>query len=378
MRVVIVGGGIVGASTAYHLTRPDVTGGADVEVVVVDRSHTGKATLAGAGIVCPWPSAAATGGYLDLYLAGASYYPTLIAELLAGGRRRRSIGYGRVGALVLSDHEADLDAAQERTERRAAGDPAVGSIRRIPSRAARAMFPPLREGIDALHIEGAARVDGRLLAETLLESAGSRPVAVRPGAAALTVAGDRVTGVRADGVEFPADQVVLAGGAWTNDLLEPLGPGLTVDVEAQKGQIVHLGVDADTGRWPILMPVGLQYLVAFDDSRVVVGATRETGSGYDTRVTAGGQAEVLEAALAIAPGLADAEVIETRVGLRPLATGLPTLGRPPGLGGLVIGTGMGAGGLTMGPLGGRLLAEIALGRQPSFDVTPYAPGGTQE
>ena len=80
---------------------------------------------------------------------------------------------------------------------------------------------------------------------------------------------------------------------------------------------------------------------------------------------------MLEAALAIAPGLADAEIIETRVGLRPLAAGLPTVSRHPEVEGLVVGTGLGAGGLTMGPLCGRLLAEIALDRQPSFDVTAY-------
>ena len=54
------------------------------DVVVIDRAHTGKATLAGAGIVCPWPSMAATGAYLELYLAGAGYYPTMIGDLADG------------------------------------------------------------------------------------------------------------------------------------------------------------------------------------------------------------------------------------------------------------------------------------------------------
>lgn len=372
MKVVVIGGGIVGASVAYHLTRPEVTGGADIDVLVVDRAHTGKATHAGAGIVCPWPSITATGAYLDLYLAGAGYYPSLIAELAADEHRQRSIGYRRVGALVVSDHEEDLDAAQERTLRRAAGRPEVGSITRITNRAARSQFPPLRAGVDALRIEGAARVDGRLLAEAMLDAAGTEWI-VRPGLAELTFDDNRVTGVRVDDDTIEADQVVVAGGAWTNDLLEPLGPGMSVDVEPQKGQIVHLRVDADTSTWPVLMPVGLQYLLGFEDSRVVVGATRENDSGFDTRVTAGGQAQVLEAALAIAPGLADAEIIETRVGLRPLAAGLPTVCRHPEVGGLVVGTGLGAGGLTMGPLCGRLLAEIALDRQPSLDVTAYRP-----
>jgi D-amino-acid dehydrogenase len=144
---------------------------------------------------------------------------------------------------------------------------------------------------------------------------------------------------------------------------------VTVDVEPQKGQIVHLRVgrpgsdDAvDTSRWPTILPPGPHYLLAFDDGRVVVGATRETCSGFDTRVTAAGQHEVLTAALEWAPDLADAEIIETRVGLRPFApSGLPTIGPVDGIAGLFVGTGLGAGGLTMGPLVGRRLAEQITG-----------------
>ncbi|MGH9120106.1 MAG: FAD-dependent oxidoreductase, partial [Acidimicrobiales bacterium] len=48
-RVVVVGAGVVGASTAYHLA----SAGADV--VLVDRGDHGQATAAGAGVVFPWP-----------------------------------------------------------------------------------------------------------------------------------------------------------------------------------------------------------------------------------------------------------------------------------------------------------------------------------
>ena len=78
-------------------------------------------------------------------------------------------------------------------------------------------------------------------------------------------------------------------------------------------------------------------------------------------MTAGGQREVLAAAIRWAPGLADAAIVETRVGLRPLArSGRPTIGPVPQLARLLVGTGMGAGGLTIGPLAGRLLADHVL------------------
>jgi D-amino-acid dehydrogenase len=108
-----------------------------------------------------------------------------------------------------------------------------------------------------------------------------------------------------------------------------------------------------------------QYLLAFDDSRVVVGATRETGAGFDHRVTAGGLHEVLAAALSVAPGLARWTVAETRIGFRPAGETIrPILARSPVVEDLVIGNGLGAGGLTIGPNAGRMLAQLTLGMEP--------------
>ena len=77
----------------------------------------------------------------------------------------------------------------------------------------------------------------------------------------------------------------------------------------------------------------------------------------------------------IAPGLADATVIETRVGLRPLSLdGLPYLGEAGDVPGLFVATGFGAAGLTMGPFVGEALAAAILGDPPLADLTPFAPG----
>ena len=76
--------------------------------------------------------------------------------------------------------------------------------------------------------------------------------------------------------------MVAATGAWTTSFLEPAG--VTVAVTPQRGQIVHMSLaPADTSRWPVVLPTASShYLLAFDDSRVVVGATREPGPGSTT------------------------------------------------------------------------------------------------
>ncbi|HJS83893.1 MAG TPA: FAD-dependent oxidoreductase, partial [Acetobacteraceae bacterium] len=198
----------------------------------------------------------------------------------------------------------------------------------------------------------------------------------QPGAAELLAEAGRVGSVRVGAEIWAADCVVLAAGAWAPALLAPLGIALAV--APQRGQITHLRLEgARTDAWPIVLPPGSHYLLAFEAGRVVVGATRETGSGFDLRVTAGGQAEVLNQALTIAPGLAPATLLETRVGFRPVGPDIrPMLGRSA-LGGLVIGNGLGPTGLTMGPYAGRLLAQLALGGEPEMGLSPYDPGRTE-
>jgi D-amino-acid dehydrogenase len=179
--------------------------------------------------------------------------------------------------------------------------------------------------------------------------------------------------LRVDGEPLAADKVVVAAGAWSTELVAPLG--VSLGVAPQRGQISHFELPGvDTGPWPVVLPVSSHYLLAFPGSRVVAGATRETGSGFDYRVTAAGQREVLDHALAIAPGLADATLLETRVGFRPASEdGLPLLGSLTEHPDVLIATGFGAGGLTLAPFAGTLIAALALGEEPSLDVTPYGP-----
>jgi len=206
----------------------------------------------------------------------------------------------------------------------------------------------------------------------LLAAAARLGAVLREGDAALMVAGEGVCGVRVGAETLEADVVVLAAGAWAPALLAPLGRALAI--APQRGQIVHLRLPGqDTSAWPVILPMSAHYLLAFEDSRVVVGATRED-AGFDYRLTARGLAEVLAEAFRVAPGLADATVIETRVGFRPVGPDhRPMLGGVPGIAGLVIGNGLGAAGLTIGPYAGRLLAGLALGEKPEIDFLPFTP-----
>ena len=365
MKVIVIGAGVFGASAAYHLAR------AGAEVTVFDRADAGRATSAGAGIVCPWLSAREDEGWLPLAYGAGRYYPQLVQDLAAEGEPE--LGYRRVGLLVVPDEVRQLDAVEQRLAVRRQVAPEMGVVKRVSPEEAVGMFRALRPGQPATHIENAARVNGRLMAKGLLGAAQKRGAVVRAGSPEIVADGGAVRGVRVDGAEIGADAVVVTAGAWAPSLLAPLGVALRV--EPQKGQIVHLRMNGvDTSNWPVLQPMNGFYLLTFDDSRVVIGATREYGSGFDYRVTAAGQKAVLDVALAVAPGLADGELVETRVGFRPMAADeLPMIGAVRGAPGLFVGNGLGPSGLTLGPYAGRLLADAVLGRAGEIGLGAYDP-----
>lgn len=282
--------------------------------------------------MCPWLSRVRDPARHRLASEGARHYPGLIARLNDEGFT--DTGYARTGALAPAGPGDEVREIAERV-----GAPEAGDVTVLDPGEARRLFPPLRGDRPAVHITGAARVDGRRLRDTLLAAAERHGAGRRSGSAHVTLAGDGHWTVRVQDDLTEADAVVVAAGAWSARVLT--SPGAPLPVVPQRGQIVHLRLSgADTAGWPIVLPQSDHYMLAFEDSRIVVGATRETGSGFDHRVTAGGLREVLDEAVSVAPGLADATVADVRVGFRPAS-----LDERPLLGlvapGLVVATGFG-------------------------------------
>jgi D-amino-acid dehydrogenase len=367
MKTIVIGAGIAGASAAFHLRE------LGVEVEIIDSNAPGRATLAGAGIICPWLSKNSDHDYQTLSFAAYRYYPNLISKLTALGET--GIEYDLVGGLAVGESLDQLEPVVRRLQKHLAdGVKEVGDIRLLDKGGPRELFPYLDPALAGVYLSGAIRLSGESIRNALLGAAAKAGAKRRSGTAVLERYGDSVVGVHLNGERIEADSVIVAGGAWSAGLCRPLG--LNLDLQPQRGQILHLKVEeTNTGALPVIVPVlNDYYLLAFADSRVVVGATRETGSGFDSRVTAGGVEEVLREGLKIAPDLRNATLIEVRVGLRPMTKdGLPLIGRPSQLGGLIIATGLGRYGLTVGPYAGRLAAQLAAGQSPDIDLSHYAP-----
>lgn len=369
-KYIVVGAGVLGASAAYHLAR------AGARVTVIDRFDQGQATDAAAGIVCPWISRRRNKAWYRMVKGGARYYPELIKMLEADGEAET--GYKRVGALKLHDIESKVDEMMELALKRREDAPEMGEITRLSPEETKTQFPALSEHYSAVHVSGGARVDGRALRNALISGAEKNGATFVSGDATLQFEGDHVTGVKVEGTRYEADQVIVTGGAWSKELLEPLG--ITFKVSFQKAQIMHLELpDTDTKDWPVLMPPGQNYLLSFANGRIVAGVTHEDDTGFDYRVTAGAVHQILDNAIAVAPGLMNSTLLETRVGFRPFTPGfLPVIGPVPNKKGLFVANGLGSSGLTSGPYLGAELARLALGEEMELDINDYDVAGAIE
>lgn len=363
-KVIVIGSGILGASTAYQLAKMGA------EVLIVDRQDKGQATDAAAGIICPWLSQRRNQSWYQLAKKGAHFYPELINELKHEGETET--GYAQVGALSIHEDIEKIKKMIERAHTRKEDAPEIGDIIQLDEQETYEHFP-LVEGYHSVKISGAARVDGRALRDALLRSAQRNGAILIHGDAKLQYKDNHVTGVTVGTQSYDSDVVVVCAGAWAHEVLKPLG--MNFKIHYQKAQIMHLKVldQEDTGTWPVIMPPSDQYLLAFDKQKIVIGATHENEvEGYDTRVTPGGMQEILVKGLSVAPGLANSKFEEIRVGFRPFTPGfLPVIGAFPGWEGLIGANGLGASGLTMGPFIGKQLAKLALGIELDIHISDY-------
>ncbi|HLI70670.1 MAG TPA: FAD-binding oxidoreductase [Ktedonobacteraceae bacterium] len=366
---IVIGGGIVGASAAYHLAR----GGA--HVTLIDQAQPGQATVAGAGIIAPGTTFHAPTAFFSLALRATAYYEELLARLAEDGESKT--GYETVGLLHIATSEEENARlpilARLFAERQAAGFKNLGEICLLNSLEARALFPALGIVHGAVYVPDAARLDGRLMRDALRGAAqfrGAR-IVVTEREATLVREGNRIPQVYADGQTFTTDSVIIAAGAWSGQFAETLG--LALPVYPQRGQILHLQGPEETSAWPIVVGFHSHYLLTFPGGRIVAGATREDHAGFDVRETTGGVHEALHEALRIAPGLADTTLHEVRIGLRPATPDrLPILGRIPNIENAFIVTGHGANGLQLGPYSGLLVASMAMGQEPELDIAPFS------
>ena len=294
-----------------------------------------------------------------LHVASARLHDELATD--HGGERWH---FHHGGELQIYETAAGLtEAAQEVEAARALGALAD----EITPTEARRLFPSLQCDLaGAFLFPEDGHLDPMRFTRAVAELAEAAGATVVTGAEALSLEpapeGVRVLSTRG---AFAAGQAVLAAGAWTPFLTR--GLGLLLPIEPAKGYSVDVDRPADFPEMPLYLGDAHVVLTPLEDV-VRLGSTLEL-SGWDMRV------RPRRVAYLRAIGLpTDGPVRQLWRGPRPVTPdGLPVIGRVPGRERVILATGHCMLGLSLGPVTGRLVAELAAGSSPSIDLTPLSP-----
>jgi glycine oxidase len=310
--ILIVGGGVIGLTTAYVLARERVS------VIVVDRSAPGsEASWAGAGIIPPGNPDRAVTAYDRLRAMSSCRFPAFSAEL----RERTGIdnGYRVCGGIDVFEsigHPAPRLWEHEGIE-----------FTELSPEAQHKLEPHACFGGVAFLLPGMAQVRNPWHLRALAAACGRAGVIIESGreVAELQKSANRIEGVIfTDGTRHGSRQCLIAAGAWSDQLLGKLGR--PVGIHPVKGQIVLFRSPR-----PLVQRIisfDKRYLVPRDDGRILVGSTEEPEAGFDKQPTKHGVGELVRFATSVVPELANVEIETTWAGLRPgTPNGLPFLGR---------------------------------------------------
>jgi glycine oxidase len=352
--VLIIGGGVIGLTAAYYLSREQV------RVTVVDKGDFGQeASWAGAGIVPPGNPGRARAPFDVLRAHSSALFPGLSAEL----RERTGIdnGYLRCGGLEVAD-EVEAVTHEWRSEGIPFQTLAEAELLRLE--------PGLARGLGtAYHLPDMAQVRNPRHLKALIAGSAGHGARLRPGRLVYSLErqGNRITAALTGEGRVSADRFVIAAGAWSDALLQPLGwqPG----IRPVRGQIVLLRVETPLFHRIVLR--GKRYLVPRPDGRILVGSTEED-AGFDKRTTAAAVRDLLAFAVSVVPGLAGAPLERCWAGLRPgTLDELPYLGPVPGLDNCFVAAGHFRSGIQLSPGTGLVLKELLLGQELTVPVGPF-------
>ncbi|MCT8330071.1 GcvT family protein [Albidovulum sediminis] len=366
-RTLIIGGGAVGLSLAYHLTRRG-----ERDVILLERNRlTSGTSWHAAGIVGPL-RATPNGTRLAMY--AGELFPRLQEET------GLSTGYRKTGGFWLAREEVRMD-----------------ELRRIAALGRQfALTPSIIEahalrvpGLDTTGIAGALRVEEDAnvnpvdLCMAYAKAARAAGADIREGveASAILVEDGRAKGVRlADGAEIAAERVALCAGAWSKSLADAAGVALPLQAVEHMYVVTEPMPDLPHP-YPVLRDLDRGIYVKGDAGRLVIGGFEPHAKCWDPFGPEGDRpflelpadwdqfAPFMEAALALIPAL-------ERTGIQRFMNGpesfsvdsRPLIGQTNEVDGLFVAAGMNSVGVMSSAGVGRVLADWMIDGASPIDL----------
>lgn len=385
--VIVVGGGIIGLSCAYYLSK------AGNRVVVLEKGGF----AAGASGSCDDTilfQAKRPGINLALTFESLELYRALTGEL------DDDLHLNHIGGMVLIENEEELSIMEEFvSQQRSYGL----DVEIIGAKEAKRRQPFLSDHIIAsTYSKMDGQVDPFRVMRALQRKGGEWGMQVhrRDGVVAIEQLGSGNWSVRTDsGAVWEAPVVVNAAGAWAAQIADMVGA--RVPIEPKRGQILlteQLPPIGETNLFNAKYLITKFYgasqenyteqerrlglslaLTQSPSNTLLVGSTREF-VGFDTRNTMEGIQAIIGMVLGFLPGMKNISIVRAMAGLRPASVdGKMILGQHNGLEGFYTAAGHEGDGIALAPITGKLLASMVQGEHIERDISELSPnrfGGT--
>ncbi len=362
--VVIVGGGVIGVSIAYHLARRGARG-----VLLLER----EARL-GTG-----STGACAGGFRYQFSSETNIRLSQLS-IPALLRFREEVGFPLTlhqdGYLFLLTREADVSLfRQSLALQRRLGVP----VQWLTPEEAGALIP----GLDVTDVLAASYGPADGIADPAGVTQGYATAARRLGVqveagsevGGIRVEGGRVRGVRTRRETISAPVVVNAAGPWAGQVARLAGVRLPVR-PSRRHVVTTRPFPGAPPRHTLVIEFASTFYFHRESGGLLFGMSREEPDGFDTSVDPHFLPQILAVGLRRFPSLGDAELGRSWAGLYEMTPDAhPILGEAVELPGFFLANGFSGHGFQHAPAVGLLLSETILdGKATTLDISPLGPG----
>jgi glycine oxidase len=345
--VLVVGGGIIGHSVAYSVSKRGMS------VLVIEKGEINrKASSAAAGMLAAQAEVTEAGPLFDLARESRNLFPSLSEELLE--RTGIDIELIQNGMLTMALTEEKAQSLQATIAfQQAAGEKAtwlspdeVISVEpNLTSAVHGAMHAPNDGQVSAYKLANSFASGAKLLGTSVLEYTNVTD---------FIIYNEKVQGVKTDRGDFYGNQIVVAGGAWSEQIIKLIS--MELPMYPVKGECFSVITSEKLIDKTIFSEDC--YIVPKKGGRLFVGATMYPDT-YDEKVSVHGISQLLNKAINLLPSLKHTEWEKAWTGIRPqTGDGLPYIGEVPTYKGLYVASGHYRNGILLSPITGEIIADM--------------------
>ncbi|MDR7236615.1 glycine oxidase ThiO [Neobacillus drentensis] len=351
--VAIIGGGINGSSIAYQLSK---TGR---KVIIIEKELLAcQASSAAAGMLAAQAEIEQDGPLFQLALKSQEMFPALSSELFEYSGI--DIEYVNKGMFKIAETEEIATEVKKQVTFQKNWDPTIAWL---DSKQLREMEPALSPSVaGGMYLPNDGHVQPAELTLAFAKAAVYFGAEIRENTEvhSFIFENGQVKGVKTANGDIHCDQVVVATGAWVAKLIRD--SGLDINVYPVKGECFSIKTEKPIINTTIFSDKRC-YLVPKQNGEIYIGATMVENT-FDTKVTPGGIAALLERATQLVPQIKDAAWERVWAGIRPqTGDGFPYLGEHPSWKGLFVAAGHFRNGILLSPITGKLVADLLAGNQ---------------